>query len=517
MTSDPVARDLLASPSAAGPRLVFSDTPRLRWGRRLDAVISFLFLLFPLALPFSVKGTAHVYKAAFLVWIVKLLVERRRPFPQELAAPMLAYVALSGISTILSPAPILSWDRMKIVGIILLAVLFAQNVKTIRQMKWIVGLLLFAAAMSAAVTGWQYLGGYGVEIANVPDGSLLAMAGIQSTDVVQSINGHGVHSPQALQKMVERFSAAQPLRVMILHSTPIQRFEVILTRSSFLGSGLLMPNAPLRRGKPLRPQGYFSHYAIYAEVMLQLGLLAWGLLLARRKMRGATRWLLAVVFLVTSAVVVATQTRSAIGAMLLGCFLVAMIAVTWKERAIGVGLLVVVIALTTVWIERTRGMSWVDKRDPGTEFRVMMWQDALRLIPQHPLFGIGMATVREYWQQYDIRAYRIFPVRWHFHSDYLQLAVERGLPALAAWLWLAIAYLLLLWRVLPRARQAGWFPYGVVLGIMGGFLAFLAAGVVQYNLGEEQIDVVIWFYMGLILALDHILPARAQAPAHERA
>ncbi len=486
--------------------LVASETPHRRWARRLEYAIFFFFLLFSLALPHSVKGTHHAYEAIVLLWLIKLAVERRRPLPQPLALPMLVFLVLSALSTALSPTPILSWDRMKIVGLILMAVVVGQNIKTLRQMKWMAALLLFSAAVSAGITGWQYLGGYGVALLKVPDGSPLALAGIQPGDVVQSINGHGVHSPKALQQMVARMPPAAAMQVHLVHGTPIQHLRVTLSRASFLGAGWLAPDAPLARGRPVRPQGYFTHYAVYAEVMLQIGLLAWGLLLARRRTRGSARWLLMLVFALLLLTVAATQTRSALGAMLLGCFVVLMLAAGWRERALGIAFLVIVIALGTVWIHHTRGLDWVDKRDPGTSYRVLMWEDALRLIPQHPLFGLGMESVRQYWQKWDIRAWRIYGVQWHFHSDYLQLAVERGLPAFAAWLWLCVAYLLFLWRLLPRARIAGWFPYGVTLGALGGFLAFLAAGVVQYNLGEEQIDVAIWFFMGLTLALNFILP-----------
>jgi hypothetical protein len=513
MSTQPVPR-----PSAPSPYLVVTDTVRRRWARRLGHAIFALLLLFALALPFSVKGTQHVWRFAFFLWLIKLAIERRRPFAQPLALPMLVYIALSGISSALSPFAMASWDRMKIVCLVLIAILFAQNIRTLREMKWIVALLLFAAAVSAGITGWQYLGGYGVEITRVQPDTPMALAGIQSGDVIQAINGHGVHSPGALQQAVWN-AGNQPLRVRVAHGTPIQRLDVTLSRASFLGAGLLFQNAPLRRGHPLRPQGYFSHYAIYAEVMLQLGLLAWGLLLARRRLRGPWRWLLAAVFLMTLAVVIATQTRSAIGAMLLGAFVLVMIATTWRERALGLGLLLVVVGFSTFWIHHTRGLNWIENRDPGTEYRVLMWQDALRLMPQHPLFGIGMESEKLLWRQYDIRAYRLFPVRWHFHSTYLQLAVERGLPALAAWLWLAGAYLVFLVKLLPRARDrgprqarfwpagvedAGWLPYGIVLGVLGGFIAFLACGIVQYNLGEEQISAALWCFVGLTLALDRI-------------
>ncbi len=504
MSSEPVFPASATADQPARPVLVVSDSPRRRWARLLEQLIFFFCLLFALVLPHSVKGTHHAYEAAVVAWAVKLALDRRRPYPIPLAAPILTFLVLSAISTALSPVPLYSWDRMKIVGLIFVAIVFAENLRSVRQLRWIVALLLFSAAVSAGITVWQYLGGYGVQMLWFPPDSPLAMTGVQPGDVVQKLDGHGMHSTQALREAIAKLPAGTPVRMQVAHSTPIQRLEVTVTRASLVGAGLLLPER-LARGRPSRPQGFFSHYEIYGEVMMQCGLLAFGVLVASRARRGRARWLTGAVFLVMLAVVIATQTRSVIAAILFGCFIIMMIALGRKERVAGLALLVAVLAFSTYWIHHTRGFHWVDKRDPGTDFRVMMWEDGLRLIPKHPWFGVGMHSVLKYWREYDIRAYRIFPVRWHFHSDYIQLAVERGLPALAAFLWLAAAYVLFLFRLLPRARRAGWFSYGLVLGVLGGWLAFLASGVVQYNLGEEQIDVTIWCFMGLTLALDRII------------
>jgi len=62
---------------------------------------------------------------------------------------LLAYITLSGISTALTADPILSWDRMKIVCLVLVGVLFAQTLKRLSQVRILV-LLLFLSALAAA-------------------------------------------------------------------------------------------------------------------------------------------------------------------------------------------------------------------------------------------------------------------------------------------------------------------------------------------------------------------------------
>src|SRR5277367_2076373 len=76
----------------------------------LDGAIFFFLCLFAILLPHSIKGSQHAWQIACLLWLFSLALARRRPFPQPLSAPLLAYVTLSGISTALSPDPYLSWD-----------------------------------------------------------------------------------------------------------------------------------------------------------------------------------------------------------------------------------------------------------------------------------------------------------------------------------------------------------------------------------------------------------------------
>jgi hypothetical protein len=98
------------------------------WIRRLEGLIFFFLVLFAILLPHSIKGARHAWMAAGFLWLAKLAIERKRPFPQALSAPLLAYILLSGISTALSPDPYLSWPRMKVVCLVLAGVAGAGKV-----------------------------------------------------------------------------------------------------------------------------------------------------------------------------------------------------------------------------------------------------------------------------------------------------------------------------------------------------------------------------------------------------
>ena len=135
----------------------------------------------------------------------------------------------------------------------------------------------------------------------------------------------------------------------------------------------------------------------------------------------------------------------------------------------------------------------------------MMWEDGFRLIRQHPWFGVGMETIRNHWMEWNIRASTYFHDESHFHNDMIQIAVERGLPALAAWLWFVIAYVFFLLRLIFRALPLNRFAASVATGVLSSFAALQLTAIVHYDLGIESVAMILFFYFGLAIALDRIL------------
>jgi O-antigen ligase len=79
-------------------------------------------------------------------------------------------------------------------------------------------------------------------------------------------------------------------------------------------------------------------------------------------------------------------------------------------------------------------------RDDTTRDRLAMLSTGLALVRQHPVTGIGPGQVK-----------RVYPIAAgpdalrhstsHLHNTPLQIAVERGLPGLAAWLAIFVVFL----------------------------------------------------------------------------
>jgi O-antigen ligase len=150
-----------------------------------------------------------------------------------------------------------------------------------------------------------------------------------------------------------------------------------------------------------------------------------------------------------------------------------------------------------VW--RTRASGALRLGDASASLRLQVARVAVERIPAHPLFGHGMDAVHEHWAEWGFPGGDML----HAHSTPVQLAFDRGLPALLFWLWLMFVF----WRVAARAErlwrdpaEAG--PHGLALGITGALAGFLASSLVNYNFGDAEVALLVWWMMGVVVNLD---------------
>lgn len=482
------------------------DSPRFaRSVRIIDGLIYFFLCLFAILLPHSIKGAQHAWQIAFLLWIVALLVGRKRPLPQPLSGPLLAFVVLSGVSTALSPDPYLSWDRMKIVCLLLAGIVVAQNVSKMRQVRTLVFLLILSGVAAAVFTAWQYAYGVGVSLKEVPGSTPLYQAHVYGDDIVQEINGEEVHTPEQLVEVVRRSAPGSLLQIDLVRGYPFHHKTTYIRREQFLDSGLGTPALPLKRAQPLKAQGRLGHYVDFSVMLMQIACLTLGVLLGLDSKKRGLQILLGLAFVALTAALFLTEVRAALGALAVGGIISALLLGKRRTRIAATAGLAVLLLAAAFWIYHTRGAQALNGSDPGTQFRTMMWEDGVRLIREHPWFGVGMETIRNHWMQWNIRAFSYFHDESHFHNDFMQIAVERGIPAALAWLWFVIAYLVFLFRMILRARKTDRFAASVATGVLASFVALQLTSIVHYNLGIESVAMTLYFYFGLAIALDRIL------------
>jgi len=84
----------------------------------------------------------------------------------------------------------------------------------------------------------------------------------------------------------------------------------------------------------------------------------------------------------------------------------------------------------------------------------------------------------------------------------LQIALERGVPTLIAWLILMGMYARMLWRLRRRVPSENWIERGIILGALGGLIGFMLSGFVHYNWGDSEVVMILYLVMGLSLVVE---------------
>ncbi|MBU4524773.1 MAG: O-antigen ligase family protein [Desulfomicrobium sp.] len=117
----------------------------------------------------------------------------------------------------------------------------------------------------------------------------------------------------------------------------------------------------------------------------------------------------------------------------------------------------------------------------GATGRMELWQDGWKAVLDHPLTGTGLGTYPEVGRAYQ-NAFGPGQRASHAHNDYLETAVELGLPAAGAliagiwglWCWRAAR----LWRVRKTMDSGRLLLAAASLAALGGYLLH---GWVEFN------------------------------------
>ena len=117
--------------------------------------------------------------------------------------------------------------------------------------------------------------------------------------------------------------------------------------------------------------------------------------------------------------------------------------------------------------------------DPSNVDRVAMMKSGWRIIKDDPLTGVGPDMIIQVYPHYRDKA-AVNQRNPHLHNVPLQIAAERGIPALIVWLWFIGTLVRDFWR-----RRTSDQPSlsNAALAVIG---AMLAAGLFEYNFGDSE-------------------------------
>lgn len=240
-----------------------------------------------------------------------------------------------------------------------------------------------------------------------------------------------------------------------------------------------------------RARGTLGHYMTFSGLVMLVICVALARILFGRRDR---LWAVLVMPALAAAVTV-TFTRSAtVGA----CVAAALLFSLKDFRLLAVLPIAAAVFLAVAGPDLTsRFASIFDLNNPTNRDRVAMMKEGGRMIRANPLFGVGPNMVQVRYTEFR-GSDAVEQVNPHLHNVPVQIAAERGLPALAIWLWF-VAVL-----VLDLVRQFHNSDHMLAAAALAAMAATLAAGLFEYNVGDSE------FLMMLLLVIT--LPFAAARP-----
>lgn len=478
----------------------------------LDAAILVFLFVFAAAAPNSIAAGQSAWLVGMALWLARMVF---RPRPKLFRTPVdyvvLGFFILTGLSSFLSYEPMVSIGKLRAASLFTIIYLFVENVPSLRVARLLALTLISACMVNVFYTAGERLVGRAVKVYAVSEFGPLYDAGIRSGDTLLEVDGQKLSDPQELVDALSAPSGpgrpvTDPVAVLTYRHEMLPVFKI--PRGSLLEGSSPVQRLGIgswSRGRDWRATGFYGQFVTYAEVLQLIIALTLGIFVSLPAKRSWAGALLLLALAGMGGALLLTVTR----ASWLGCLVstaVVLVLGVGRRAVILIGILAIPLILAGLFVlQQKRNVGFVDQTDQSTTWRETVWREGVKLLiskPRHLIVGVGMDSIKRHW-----RAWHMFDngqIPWgHMHSNLLQIALERGVPALMLWLAFLFIYARTLWRALRSHSKLDWIERGILLGALGGLIGFFTSGLVHYNWGDSEVVMIFYMIMGLALAIIH--------------
>jgi hypothetical protein len=487
---------LRPNPTTIGP----GKPLRAKLSRAGERVALAGFALYAVFAPHSIAGAELSLIFVGVGWVMRLLATGRTGFRRSaLDLPILCFLGWTVLSAVFSEEPGVSVPKLQSTLVVLLFY-FAQSLLTRRAAVAIAVLMIVSGVAGVAASAFDLVRGRGVMLEELSPESPFHELQMGPGDAVWRVRGARVRSVEEIDEAIRRAGTGESLPVSVIIGGEHGERVIAITdemKARASPSGI-RSSGPTRR---FRASGWTRHYETFSETLQILAQLALGLALAHAQRRDTRRKYFHLALAATALLAVGvalTAMRTVLVALAFGASVIALRATRGRARLLVLALVVLALAAGAFSVWRTRHSGALRLEDYSASLRWQVARVGLARIPTHPVFGHGMDAVKRHWTEWGFPGTDMI----HLHSTPLQMAFDRGLPALVFWLWLMLACWLTAARAEKQFRDfADASPHGLLLGATGAIAGFFSSSLVNYNFGDAEVVLVFWWLMGTIIAL----------------
>jgi hypothetical protein len=457
------------------------------------------FVLYAVFAPHSIAGAEIALAIVGAGWLIRTIVTRTTGLRHTiLDVPIWLFFVWTIASSLFSEEPHISIAKLQSVCVFLLFYL-TQAIVTRRSAVVLVCILILSGLAGTVYSIYDLIRGRGVVVETLSTDSPFREV-ITAGDAIWRVGGQRVYSTAGIDERIRIAPSGTKLRLSVIsRGEHVERPGILITdqlKHRLSPSGIRGE----ARTHRFRASGWTRHYETFSEVLQIVAQLALGLGLANLKNHGPRlRFKLGLAASILLAVGIAlTAMRTVLVSFAFGAGVISMRAARGRARIAVPAVLVLILVLGAFVVWQTRSAGALRLQDPSASLRAAVAKVGASRIMIHPLFGHGMDAMHLHWNEWGFPGNDMLDL----HSTPLQLAFDRGLPALAFWLWIMGAF----WVVTIRAERSltdsgDTNGHGLTLGAIGAIAGFFLSSLVNYNFGDGEVALVFWWLMGIVVVL----------------
>jgi len=487
--------------NAITSNLTFDPPPR---GQRVyivtEWVITISLVMYAMFAPHSIAITQGSYLIGLVAWGVQLAATRKLGLKRTAVdVALFGFFACCVVSSFLSYDPLVSVKGLKSPAFFLAFYFVSNKVRSVRFAAFLVLTMIVSCLVNVGYSGMKLARGRGLQIDSVKPESPFANEAIAVGDVIIEADDQPINSREDLVRIID--SHRGRLRIKLQRKEAVT--ETSIPRNALReasGTGFERLGITTSPGRNFRVMGFYSHYETYAEVLALIAAVAVGMLIAVPNKTSRTAWFLGAAIALLGLTLILTSTRAPLAGLAVSVAVMALASRSRRVVLASIAAIVIVLPLAVLAIERSRGISVLDPEEGSTAYRLEVWREALGMIKDNPLLGIGKGSEAKLKQSLGLYEGGKLPPG-HFHSTPVQVAVWWGLLALIFYYSFMTIFAVKLWRLITKVKpHTRWQLRGIALSGLGTVTAFNVSSLVHFNFGDGEVVMAFWLLTGLAFA-----------------